>query len=323
MKRALYVLSALAYVLLAVPAHGDEVLMGPRVRAMLRSSQGTAEGTTPAAGSATPDVPSGQDTKSTADATKNKNTVQPEKCSDGTDQALNCDPGSVSLGGAYMLTSSSSGTPTAKSLGVFLKGEAPLKIGAKSYGRVFSGINFQEIAGQAAPVDPTISAFDVSNFRIFEIYAGYSRILGSQAGVSIAALCESWVDPKITSSTDPTPVDTATWGWGCGLGARGDDGTHLAIEAGQDTYAGDVGGVQIRLKGRYMIPGAKVSPNGDEQKFLSLYLDARLSFAPSSYVPATAVAPTTPIGRPLHAVVMYGVGIDIVPLFNALSAGRS
>lgn len=301
MRVGFIVSSILAYALLAVQAHamevicdgdgcvrsGSDVLVGPRLARLIQAAEPAPSSTPSPSPSPSP-------------------SPVPTACDDGTADGLNCGPAFVDVGAAYLFASTGQ-TPNTGHIGAFLKAEAPAKFGARTVGRIFAGVNFQQAPGQSVTLDP-------QNFQALEGYAGVSRILGAGGGASVAALCEAWIDQKLTPE-DPAAVNPATWGWGCGLGARGDDGTHVSVEAGQDTYAGDVGGLQVRMKARFMIPGAAVGG----QKFASIYVDARLSFAPAAQVPADVVGP-----RPLHTAILYGFGVSAVPLWNALThAGGS
>lgn len=239
MKRLIYAASVVAYVLIAVPAHGDDVLMGPRLRRIVDSGRGFSQDQ----GAGTP---------------------APAASPSPAPVAFDDRPAKVYATAGYEFASSGV-TPNVGQVVGIIGGSAPVKVGGFRLRPSFR-IAFAQLAGE--------TSLDPKNFSSLEGMVGVSHTVSEAGGFRLGVTARVWANQKLSHGDPAPPVDPATYGWGVGLEGHGVDGTHVTLVVGQDTYVGDSGGVQARLFGKIAVPGTSVGG----EKIGSLIFDARLSF---------------------------------------------
>jgi hypothetical protein len=224
-------------------------------------------------------------------------------------QVIQENPAHVYVTGGYELASTGV-TPNVGQLIGIIGGAAPVRIGKTTAVRPNFRIAFQQLPG-ATVIDP-------ANFGSLEGMVGLSKNLTKTGGFRLAATSRVWVNQRLAHGDALQPTVPATYGWGFGFEGHGDDGTHITILGGRDTYGVEgaplstaPSGLQARALGRIAIPGTDVTTApGVKQKYGSVLFDARLSFVRPD---ADPLAPSQ-----LTTVVLYGVAIEIQPLWGRL-----
>lgn len=200
---------------------------------------------------------------------------------------------------AALVWASSDATQTQASILGQLSAEAPVTFGTTTVARAGIDFSFLTIPGAATPAP--------SNFKSLEGEAYVKYYVSRNFGLMASA----WVNQKLTpNTTDPTPLAPSTWGWGAGVVGHG-SGSHASILVGQDNYAGDLGGVQIRARAKLAVPHTAVkggAPIG------SIYVDARLSLTPTPVIDSTAPPPPAT----LHTSILYGIAIDADAIWSGI-----
>jgi hypothetical protein len=219
----------------------------------------------------------------------------PEPC-------FNCQSARIKASAA-LVWNSSDATQTQSSVLGTLSAETPVVFGKTTVGRAGISFSFLTIPGAATP--------SPANFNSLEGEAWGKYFVSKNFGFMVSA----WVNQKVNAATAvPSPAAPSTWGYGVGVVGHG-AGSHASILVGQDNYAGDLGGVQIRVRAKLAVPQTSVKgspPIG------SLYVDARLSLTSAPAVLNTSPVPTGTAPSTLNSSILYGIMIDADSIWSAI-----
>jgi hypothetical protein len=219
-------------------------------------------------------------------------------------------PAHVYVTGGYEFASTGV-TPNVGQLVGLIGGDGPVRLGKTFAVRPNFRLAFSQLPGA--------TVFDPANFGSLEGMVGVSKNLSKTGGLRVAATARTWISQRLAHGDPLQPAVPATYGWGVGFEGHGDDGTHVTVVGGQDTYSAtggpvNPGGLQARAFGRIAIPGTAVG----DAKVGSILFDARLSFTSPE-----GLDPLVPAPKQVTTVVLYGIAVEVAPLWQKVFHGST